>query len=57
MSSFSYVGVTVIGRDYFPNAFVIAEKGMNWGCCAHTVALAVWQEQVVVAAEATKCIW
>jgi hypothetical protein len=53
---FRYFGVTVIGRARFPNLFDIVENGMNFGYPAHTAALAVWQEEVDVAADATKRI-
>ena len=56
MSGFRYFGVTVIGRAHFPNTSNIMEKGMNFGYLAPTVALAVWYDEVDIAADATKRI-
>jgi len=56
VSGFGYFVVTVIGRAHVPKTFDIVEKGMNFGDLAHTVHLAVWQEEVDVAADATQCI-
>jgi hypothetical protein len=56
VSGFSYFVVTVIASAHFPNKFDIVEKEMNYEYHAQTVALAVWYDEVDVAADATKRI-